>query len=92
MPEKIPTQEMTRIIIKIALERNVNLINGIINGTQMQNEPAQEKVRAIAGSVHHLSTRMKLDWFIKECTDTEKADINVAITTGKAYIADNNKI
>lgn len=64
-----------------ALGDSVWLINAVIAGTQMQNEPVQEKQNCINRNVEHLELMLARGWF-----DTrDLTAINQAITAGKQY-------
>ena len=86
MPEDTPTQEEVRSSITAAFD-SVNLINGIIDGTQMQNESAQEKADTIERNVGHLNIMNGKTWFTDGLTGTEEDDITAAITAGEGYSA-----
>ena len=62
MPEENMTQEEVRNSIKAAFD-SVNLINGIVAGTQMQNESTQEKKDTIELNVGHLNIMNGKTWF-----------------------------
>ena len=86
MPEDTPTQEEVRSSIRAAFD-SVNLINGIVDGTQMQNESAQEKADTIDRNVGHLNIMNGKTWFTDGLTGTEEDDITAAITAGEGYSA-----
>ena len=86
MPEETPTQEEVRNSIRAAFD-SVNLINGIIDGTQMQNESAQEKADTIERNVGHLNIMNGKTWFTDGLTGTEADDIDAAILAGEEYNA-----
>jgi hypothetical protein len=80
------TPEEIQSSIRAAFD-SVNLINGIIDGTQMQNESAQEKEDTVERNVGHLNIMMGKSWFADALTDQENADITAAITAGNGYSA-----
>ena len=86
MPEETPTQEEVRSSIRAAFD-SVNLINGIVDGSQMQNESAQEKADTIERNVGHLNIMNGKTWFTDGLTGTEAEDIDDAITAGNNYSA-----
>ena len=86
MPEETPTQEEVRSSIRAAFD-SVNLINGIVDGSQMQNDSAQEKADTIERNVSHLNIMNGKTWFTDGLTGTEAEDIDAAITAGNNYSA-----
>jgi len=88
MPEENMTQEEVRNSIKAAFD-SVNLINGIVAGTQMQNESTQEKKDTIERNVGHLNIMNGKTWFTDGLTGTEDEDIDAAISDGNDFIAAN---
>jgi len=88
MPEENMTQEEVRNSIKAAFD-SVNLINGIVAGTQMQNESIQEKKDTIERNVGHLNIMNGKTWFTAGLTGTEDEDIDAAISDGNDFIAAN---
>jgi len=88
MPEENMTQEEVRNNIKAAFD-SVNLINGIVAGTQMQNETIQEKKDTVERNVGHLDIMNGKTWFTDGLTGTEGDDISASITSGNAFIAAN---
>jgi hypothetical protein len=66
-----------------AMGHSVDLINGIIAGTQMANESAEDRQGAVDRNVEHLEIMVaKTDWASEDMTAA-----NAAITAGKAYTA-----
>jgi len=64
-----------------ALGDSVWLINAVVAGAQMQNEPVQEKQNCINRNVEHLELMLAKGWF-----DTrDLTAINQAIAAGKQY-------
>ena len=88
MPEESLTQEGIRSSINAAFD-SVNLINGIVNGTQMNNESTQEKKDCIDRNVDHLDLMITKTWFNDGLVDDEAANIASAVTAGNSFIAAN---
>ena len=88
MPEESLTQEEIRSSINAAFD-SVNLINGIVNGTQMNNESTQEKKDTIDRNVSHLDLMITKSWFSGGLVGDEADDIAAAITAGNSFIASN---
>ena len=88
MPEESLTQEEIRNSINAAFD-SVNLINGIVNGTQMNNESTQEKKDCIDRNVSHLDLMITKTWFSDGLVDDEADNIAAAITAGNSFIASN---
>jgi len=66
-----------------AMGHSVDLINGIIDGTQMADEEAKDRQGAVDRNVEHLEIMVaKSDW-----GSEDMAAVNSAITTGKEYTA-----
>ena len=66
-----------------AMGHSVDLINGIIDGSQMADESAEDKQGAVDRNVEHLELMVaKTDWGSEDMTAA-----NAAITAGKAYTA-----
>ena len=66
-----------------AMGHSVDLINGIIAGTQMADESAEDRQGAVDRNVEHLEIMVaKSDWGSEDMTAA-----NAAITAGKAYTA-----
>jgi hypothetical protein len=80
------TQEEIQSSVRAAFD-SVNLINGIVDGTQMANESAQEKEDTVERNVGHLNIMMGKSWFADALTDQENTDISAAITAGNGYSA-----
>jgi len=66
-----------------AMGHSVDLINGIIDGTQMVNEEAEDRQSAVDRNVEHLELMVDKDYW----TDESMTAVNAAITAGKAYTA-----
>ena len=66
-----------------AMGHSVDLINGIIDGSQMADESAEDRQGAVDRNVEHLEIMVaKSDW-----GSEDMAAANSAITTGKEYTA-----
>jgi hypothetical protein len=66
-----------------AMGHSVDLINGIIDGSQMADESAEDRQGAVDRNVEHLEIMVaKSDW-----GSEDMAAANSAITAGKAYTA-----
>tara|TARA_B100001094_G_scaffold325769_1_gene380680 strand:+ start:1102 stop:1350 length:249 start_codon:yes stop_codon:yes gene_type:complete len=66
-----------------AMGHSVDLINAIIDGSQMADESAEDRQSAVDRNVEHLELMVaKDDWGSEDMTAA-----NSAITAGKAYIA-----
>jgi hypothetical protein len=63
-----------------AMGDSVDLINAIVAGTRMQNEPAQDRQDCIKRNVEHLELMIAKGWF----NDRDLTAVNAAITAGKA--------
>lgn len=89
MDEQITAEEINQHFT--ACGHSVDLINGIIAGTQMADEPAEEKSDAVDRNVRHLEIQVAKDWYTDDSESrtapADKASIEAAITAGQAYIA-----
>ena len=66
-----------------AMGHSVDLINAVIDGSQMSEEEAEERQNAVDRNVEHLELMVaKSDWGSEDMTAA-----NSAITAGKAYTA-----
>ena len=66
-----------------AMGHSVDLINGIIDGSRMADESAEDRQGAVDRNVEHLELMVaKSDW-----GSEDMAAANSAITAGKAYTA-----
>jgi len=66
-----------------AMGHSVDLINGIIAGSQMADESAEDRQGAVDRNVEHLQLMVaKTDWGSEDMTAA-----NSAITAGQAYTA-----
>ena len=66
-----------------AMGHSVDLINGIIDGTQMAGEEAEDRQSAVDRNVEHLELMVAKDYWTSE----DMTAINAAITSGKAHTA-----
>jgi hypothetical protein len=64
-----------------AMGDSVDLINAIVAGTRMQNEPAKDRQDCIKRNVEHLELMIAKGWF----TGRNLTAINAAIAAGKSY-------
>jgi len=66
-----------------AMGHSVTLINGIIDGSRMEDEEAVERQSAVDRNVEHLEIMIAKDYW----TDEDMTAVNAAITAGKAHTA-----
>ena len=66
-----------------AMGHSVSLINGIIAGTEMIDESAEDKQGAVDRNVEHLELMVAKDYW----TDEDMTAVNSAITSGNNYTA-----
>ena len=66
-----------------AMGHSVELINGIIAGTSMVDEEAEDKQSAVDRNVEHLELMVAKDFW----TDEDMTDVESAITAGNNYTA-----
>jgi hypothetical protein len=66
-----------------AMGHSVDLINGIIDGTQMADEEAADRQGAVDRNVEHLELMVAKDYWTTE----DMTAVNAAITAGKAHTA-----
>tara|TARA_E500000318_G_scaffold110650_1_gene126740 strand:- start:423 stop:689 length:267 start_codon:yes stop_codon:yes gene_type:complete len=88
MSEETFTQEEVRSSINAAFD-SVGLINGIVDGNQMEAEEIQEKKDTIDRNVGHLDIMTGKDWFNNGLEEGEADQIAAAITNGNDFIAAN---
>jgi len=86
MEEETKTQEEVQASITAAFD-SVNLINGIVDGSQMATESTSEKEDTVDRNVAHLEIMEAKTWFSDGLTSQQETDIDAAIATGKAYLA-----
>jgi hypothetical protein len=65
-----------------AMGHSVDLINAIINGTQMANETDEDKKDCVKRNVEHLEIMVAKDYWTSE----DMTAVNSAIASGKSYI------
>jgi len=66
-----------------AMGHSVELINGIIDGSKMADESAEDRQSCVDRNVEHLEIMVAKDYW----TDESMTASNSAITAGKAYTA-----
>lgn len=66
-----------------AMGHSVDLINGVIDGSQMSDEEAAEKQSCVDRNVEHLEIMKDKDFW----TNENMTAVDSAITAGKAYTA-----
>ena len=66
-----------------AMGHSVELINGIIDGSQMADEEAADRQGAVDRNVEHLELMVAKDYWTTE----DMTAVNAAITAGKAHTA-----
>ena len=66
-----------------AMGHSVKLINGIIDGSKMADESAEDRQACVDRNVEHLELMVAKDFW----TNESMAASNSAITAGKAYTA-----
>ena len=66
-----------------AMGHSVDLINGIIDGSQMADESAEDKQDCVNRNVEHLEIMVAKDYWTSE----DMTAVNAAITAGKSYSA-----
>ena len=66
-----------------AMGHSVELINGIINGSKMADESAEDRQSCVDRNVEHLEIMVAKDYWTTESMTA----VNAAITAGKAHTA-----
>ena len=66
-----------------AMGHSVELINGIIDGSKMADDLAEEKQNCVDRNVEHLEIMVAKDFW----TDEDMTDVESAITAGNNYTA-----
>ncbi len=66
-----------------AMGHSVELINGIIDGSKMADESAEDRQGAVDRNVEHLELMVAKDFW----TDEDMTDVESAITAGNNYTA-----
>ena len=66
-----------------AMGHSVDLINGIIDGSKMADESAEERQDCVNRNVEHLEIMVAKDYW----TDEDMTAVDAAIVAGKAHTA-----
>ena len=66
-----------------AMGHSVELINGIIDGSKMADDEAEDKQSTVDRNVEHLELMVAKDYW----TDEDMTAVNSAITAGNSYTA-----
>ena len=66
-----------------AMGHSVELINGIIDGSKMSDESAEDRQSAVDRNVEHLELMVAKDYWTSE----DMTAVNAAIVAGKAHTA-----
>ena len=66
-----------------AMGHSVDLINGIIDGSQMSDEEAEDRQSAVDRNIEHLELMVAKDYWTSE----DMTAVNAAIVAGKAHTA-----
>jgi hypothetical protein len=66
-----------------AMGHSVDLINGIIDGSKMVDDEAEDKQSTVDRNVEHLELMVAKDFW----TDEDMTDVESAITAGNNYTA-----
>ena len=66
-----------------AMGHSVELINGIIDGSKMVDDEAEDKQSTVDRNVEHLELMVAKDYW----TDEDMTAVNSAITAGNSYTA-----
>jgi hypothetical protein len=66
-----------------AMGHSVELINGIIDGSKMADDEAEDKQSTVDRNVEHLELMVAKDYW----TDEDMTAVNAAITAGNNYTA-----
>ena len=66
-----------------AMGHSVELINGIIDGSKMADESAEDRQSCVDRNVEHLELMVAKDFW----TDEDMTAVNSAISAGKAHTA-----
>jgi hypothetical protein len=86
-----PSPEDVQQSINAAFD-SVNLINGIITGTQIKNQAEDNKKSTIRRNVEHLNIMLGKDWFVSGSTSEQLLQMNECITSGSLYTAVSGSI
>ena len=82
MPDEVKTAEEIAQDFT-AMGHSVDLINGIIDGSRMSDETAEERQDCVNRNVEHLEIMVAKDYWTTE----DMTASNAAITAGKAHTA-----
>jgi len=82
MPDEVKTAEEIAQDFT-AMGHSVDLINGIIDGSKMSDETAEERQDCVNRNVEHLEIMVAKDYWTTE----DMTASNAAITAGKAHTA-----
>tara|TARA_R110001583_G_scaffold8698_1_gene41308 strand:+ start:266 stop:517 length:252 start_codon:yes stop_codon:yes gene_type:complete len=82
MSEKVKTAEEIAQDYT-AMGHSVDLINGIIDGSKMSDETAEDRQGAVDRNVEHLELMVAKDYW----TDEDMTAADAAIVAGKAHTA-----
>jgi len=89
MSDEMTAEQISQAFV--ACGHSVDLINGIIDGSQMADADAEEKQDTVDRNVEHLKIQSGKDWYEADTESREapgdKASIAAAITAGEAYSA-----
>ena len=66
-----------------AMGHSVDLINGIIDGSKMEDKSEEDKKDCVKRNVEHLELMVAKDYW----TNEDMTAVNAAIVAGKAYTA-----
>ncbi len=67
-----------------AMGHSVELINAVIDGSQMSEDNADDRQDCVNRNVEHLELMVAKDYW----TDEDMTEVNAAIASGKAYTAE----
>ena len=89
MSDEMTAEQISQAFV--ACGHSVDLINGIIDGSQMADADEQDRKDTVSRNVEHLKIQVAKDWYEADSESREapgdKASIAAAITAGEAYSA-----
>jgi hypothetical protein len=89
MSDEMTAEQISQAFV--ACGHSVDLINGIIDGSQMADADEQDRKDTVSRNVEHLKIQSGKDWYEADSESREapgdKASIAAAITAGEAYSA-----
>lgn len=89
MSDEMTAEQISQAFV--ACGHSVDLINGIIDGSQMADADEQDRKDTVSRNVEHLKIQSAKDWYEADSESREapgdKASIAAAITAGEAYSA-----